>query len=146
MQLYEFSRVHQGSRSITLFRILAGILQGEHAILHSVHACEFSYPSLLSVMQKRTTRESADRRPTTTWSVCTTPKRYVQCTHSPLRSLILNSEQIARAKAIKEEFVKKVQHQAAESRKMADVLADGVITGVGLIQRDTSTDSGHSKA
>jgi NADH dehydrogenase (ubiquinone) Fe-S protein 5 len=44
--------------------------------------------------------------------------------------------QIARAKAIKEEFVKKVQHQAAEGRKIADVLADGVITGVGLIQRD----------
>jgi NADH dehydrogenase (ubiquinone) Fe-S protein 5 len=44
--------------------------------------------------------------------------------------------QIARAKAIKEEFVKKAQHQAAEGRKIADVLADGVITGVGLIQRD----------
>jgi NADH dehydrogenase (ubiquinone) Fe-S protein 5 len=46
-----------------------------------------------------------------------------------------NIPQIARAKAIKEEFVKKVQHQAAEGRKIADVLADGVITGVGLIDR-----------
>lgn len=54
--------------------------------------------------------------------------------------------QMARAKAVKEEFVKKVQHQAAESRKMADVLADGVITGVGLIQRDISTGAGHPKA
>jgi NADH dehydrogenase (ubiquinone) Fe-S protein 5 len=47
--------------------------------------------------------------------------------------------QIARAKAIKEEFVKKAQHQAAEGRKIADVLADGVITGVGLIRRDGDT-------
>lgn len=54
--------------------------------------------------------------------------------------------QMARVKAVKEEFVKKVQHQAAESRKMADVLADGVITGVGLIQRDISTGAGHPKA
>jgi hypothetical protein len=54
--------------------------------------------------------------------------------------------QIARAKAIKEEFVKKVQHQAAEGRKMADVLADGVITGVGLIQRDGDNGSKPSKA
>jgi NADH dehydrogenase (ubiquinone) Fe-S protein 5 len=53
--------------------------------------------------------------------------------------------QIARAKTIKEEFVKKVQHQAVEGRKIADVLADGVITGVGLIQRDGSTGAGHSK-
>lgn len=68
------------------------------------------------------------------------------CTHFPQRSLIPNALQIARAKAIKEEFVKKVQHQAAESRKMADVLADGVITGVGLIQRDNSTGAGSSKA
>lgn len=130
-----------------MFRILAGILQGEHTIVYSAHACEFSFPSLLSVMQKRTTRESADHRPTTTWSVCTTPKRYVPpCIHFPQWSLIPNASQIARAKAIKEEFVKKVQHQAAESRKMADVLADGVITGVGLIQRDNSTGAGSSKA
>lgn len=58
-------------------------------------------------------------------------------TFSP-RSLIPNDAQIARARAVKEEFVKKVRHQAAESRKTADVLADGVITGVGLIQRDIS--------
>lgn len=54
--------------------------------------------------------------------------------------------QIARAKAIKEEFVKKAKHQAAEGRKIADVLADGVITGVGLIQRDGDTGSKQSKA
>jgi NADH dehydrogenase (ubiquinone) Fe-S protein 5 len=53
--------------------------------------------------------------------------------------------QIARAKAVKEEFVRKVQHQAAESRKIADVLADGVITGVGLIQRTGGTGAEHSK-
>ena len=63
-----------------------------------------------------------------------------------LRPLIPDASQIARAKAVKEEFVKKVQHQAAESRKIADVLADGVITGVGLIQRDISAGAGHAKA
>jgi len=61
---------------------------------------------------------------------------YLECLH--------HTKEIARAKAIKEEFVKKVQHQAAEGRKIADVLADGVITGVGLIQRDGGR-SGPSK-
>ncbi|KAH9976213.1 hypothetical protein BGW80DRAFT_1457059 [Lactifluus volemus] len=56
---------------------------------------------------------------------------YLECLHHTKEAC-----RIARAKAIKEEFVKKVQHQAAEGRKIADVLADGVITGVGLIQRD----------
>ena len=60
--------------------------------------------------------------------------------------IITDDLQIARAKAVKEEFVKKVQHQAAEGRKIADVLADGVITGVGIIQRDGSTGAGQSKA
>lgn len=44
--------------------------------------------------------------------------------------------QIARAKQIKAEFIRKAEHQAKEGRKTADVLADGVIVGVGLIQRD----------
>lgn len=37
---------------------------------------------------------------------------------------------------MKAEFIKKAEHQATEGRKVADVLADGVIVGVGLIQRD----------
>lgn len=49
--------------------------------------------------------------------------------------------QIARAKAVKAEFIRKAEHQAHEGRKAADILADGVIVGVGLIQRD----SGESK-
>ncbi|KAF8504786.1 hypothetical protein F5888DRAFT_1658587 [Russula emetica] len=63
---------------------------------------------------------------------------YLECLH--------HTKEIARAKAVKEEFVKKVQHQATESRKIADVLADGVITGVGLIQRTGGTGSDQSKS
>ena len=44
--------------------------------------------------------------------------------------------QIARAKAVKAEFVKKAEHQAKEDKKVADALVDNVIVGVGLIQRE----------
>lgn len=53
---------------------------------------------------------------------------------NPPRSRFANK--IARAKAIKAEFVKKAEHQAKEGRKVADILAEGAIVGVGLIQRD----------
>ena len=43
--------------------------------------------------------------------------------------------QIKRAKQVKAEFLRKAEHQAHEGRKAADILADGVIVGVGLIQR-----------
>jgi hypothetical protein len=93
-------------------------------------------------MPPRTTRRSAHHKRKIIWNAYTTPKRHVKSAlvwyFSPLITVKL---QIARAKAIKEEFVKKVQHQAAEGRKIADVLADGVITGVGLIQRDGDTGS-----
>ena len=49
--------------------------------------------------------------------------------------------QIARAKEIKAEFIRKAQHQANEGRKAADILADGVIVGVGLIQRGEAAKS-----
>ncbi|CAL1699064.1 unnamed protein product [Somion occarium] len=52
---------------------------------------------------------------------------YLECLH--------RTKEIARAKAIKSEFIKKAEHQAQEGRKVADILADGVIVGVGLIQR-----------
>ncbi|KAK7685584.1 hypothetical protein QCA50_011451 [Cerrena zonata] len=52
---------------------------------------------------------------------------YLECLH--------RTQEIARARAIKAEFVKKAEHQAHEGRKAADILADGVIVGVGLIQR-----------
>ncbi|GBE83970.1 hypothetical protein BKA93DRAFT_791462 [Sparassis latifolia] len=52
---------------------------------------------------------------------------YLECLH--------HTNEIARAKAIKAEFVRKATHQAQEGRKQADILADGVIVGVGLIQR-----------
>ncbi|KIP04497.1 hypothetical protein PHLGIDRAFT_129475 [Phlebiopsis gigantea 11061_1 CR5-6] len=59
---------------------------------------------------------------------------YLECLH--------RTKEIARAKAVKAEFIKKVAHQAQEGRKAADILADGVIVGVGLIQRDRG-DSEH---
>jgi hypothetical protein len=43
---------------------------------------------------------------------------------------------ISRAKTIKAEFVRKAEMQAHEGRKAADILADGVIVGVGLISRE----------
>lgn len=49
--------------------------------------------------------------------------------------------QIARAKAVATEFAKKAQKSAHEGRKAADILADGVIVGVGLIQRDQNQTS-----
>ena len=36
---------------------------------------------------------------------------------------------------VKGEFIKRAEHHAKEGRKVADVLADGVIVGVGLIER-----------
>ncbi|EKM57600.1 uncharacterized protein PHACADRAFT_206492 [Phanerochaete carnosa HHB-10118-sp] len=53
---------------------------------------------------------------------------YLECLH--------RTQEIARAKAVKAEFIRKAEHQAHEGRKVADILADGVIVGVGLIQRD----------
>ncbi|KAG1753586.1 uncharacterized protein EDB91DRAFT_405266 [Suillus paluster] len=53
---------------------------------------------------------------------------YLECLH--------HTKEIARAKAVKAEFIKQAEHHAKEGRKVADVLADGVIVGVGLIQRD----------
>ena len=52
----------------------------------------------------------------------------------PLR-IILFSLQIERAKTVKAHFVKKVEHEAKEGRKAGEILADGVIVGLGLINR-----------
>ncbi|KAI0918411.1 hypothetical protein AcW1_009691 [Taiwanofungus camphoratus] len=61
---------------------------------------------------------------------------YFECLH--------HTNEIARAKAVKAEFVRKAEHQAHEGRKAADILADGVIVGVGLIQRDQA-EAEHAK-
>ncbi|THG99465.1 hypothetical protein EW026_g2896 [Hermanssonia centrifuga] len=58
---------------------------------------------------------------------------YLECLH--------RGQEVARAKAVKAEFVKKAEHQAHEGRKAADILADGVIVGVGLIQREQTEPS-----
>jgi NADH dehydrogenase (ubiquinone) Fe-S protein 5 len=44
---------------------------------------------------------------------------------------------------VKAEFIKQAEHHAKEGRKVADVLADGVIVGVGLIQRDHGEEGKH---
>ena len=64
------------------------------------------------------------------------------CLVSP-RVLNFICVQIARAKAVKAEFIKQAEHHTKEGRKVADVLADGVIVGVGLIQRDSGEEVKH---
>lgn len=62
---------------------------------------------------------------------------YLECLH--------HTKEIARAKAVKAEFIKQAEHHAKEGRKVADVLADGVIVGVGLIKRDQGGEGKHLK-
>ncbi|KAI6019952.1 hypothetical protein F5J12DRAFT_968327 [Pisolithus orientalis] len=57
---------------------------------------------------------------------------YLECLH--------HTKEIERAKAVRAEFIKQAEHQAKEGRKVADLLADGVIVSVGLIQRDRGSD------
>ncbi|KAH0826597.1 hypothetical protein J3R83DRAFT_4958 [Lanmaoa asiatica] len=52
---------------------------------------------------------------------------YLECLH--------HRKEIARANTVKAEFIKQAEHQAKEGRKAADILAEGVIVGVGLIER-----------
>ncbi|KAN0084241.1 hypothetical protein V8E55_007745 [Tylopilus felleus] len=58
---------------------------------------------------------------------------YLECLH--------HRKEIARANAVKAEFIKQAEHLAKEGRKTADVLAEGVIVGVGLIRRDETSSS-----
>ncbi|KAL5480892.1 hypothetical protein ACEPAF_1434 [Sanghuangporus sanghuang] len=52
---------------------------------------------------------------------------YLECLH--------HTKEIERAKTVKAHFIKKVEHEAKEGRKAGDILADGVIVGLGLINR-----------
>jgi len=53
----------------------------------------------------------------------------------PNLPFVLTLHQIARAQQVKAEFVKQAKKHAHD-RKTSDILSDGVIVGVGLIQRD----------
>ncbi|CAE6431267.1 unnamed protein product [Rhizoctonia solani] len=53
---------------------------------------------------------------------------YLECLH--------HTKEIARAKTIKAHFVQTQAHQGKEGRKVADILSEGVIVGVGLINKD----------
>ncbi|KAF8069125.1 hypothetical protein FPV67DRAFT_1669150 [Lyophyllum atratum] len=52
---------------------------------------------------------------------------YLECLHHP--------KEVARAKAVQDEFIRQAEASAKEGQKAADVVADGVIVGLGLIQR-----------
>ncbi|TFK32330.1 hypothetical protein BDQ12DRAFT_728754 [Crucibulum laeve] len=52
---------------------------------------------------------------------------YLECLHHP--------QEIARAKVVEKELIRKAQSAATEGRKAADILADGAVVGVGLIKR-----------
>ncbi|KAF8691620.1 hypothetical protein AX14_002746 [Amanita brunnescens Koide BX004] len=58
---------------------------------------------------------------------------YLECLHKP--------KEIARAKAVQAEFVRKAEAATKEGRKAADILEEGTIVGVGLIQRGGQQDS-----
>ncbi|KAG8917567.1 hypothetical protein FRC02_003033, partial [Tulasnella sp. 418] len=61
-------------------------------------------------------------------SQCTSQvEDYIECLH--------HRKEIARAFEIKEQHMKNVAHQNKESRKVAQVLSEGVITNVGLISK-----------
>ncbi|KAF8652404.1 hypothetical protein AX16_004432 [Volvariella volvacea WC 439] len=53
---------------------------------------------------------------------------YLECLHHP--------KELARAKAVQDEFIRRAEAGAKEGKKAADVLADGAIVAVGLIQRN----------
>ncbi|KAF8342895.1 uncharacterized protein EI90DRAFT_3030600, partial [Cantharellus anzutake] len=53
---------------------------------------------------------------------------YLECLH--------HTKEIARAKTVKAHLVEKLAHEGKEGRKVADILSEGVIVGVGLIGAD----------
>ncbi|KAG5643395.1 hypothetical protein DXG03_000973 [Asterophora parasitica] len=52
---------------------------------------------------------------------------YLECLHHP--------KEVARAKQVQDEFIRKAEASAREGQKAADLVADGVIVGLGLIRR-----------
>ncbi|KAG5637669.1 hypothetical protein H0H81_003637 [Sphagnurus paluster] len=57
---------------------------------------------------------------------------YLECLHHP--------KEVARAKAVQDEFIRQAEASAREGQKSADILAGGVIVGLGLIQRNAGKD------
>ncbi|KAF8317736.1 hypothetical protein DL93DRAFT_2076888 [Clavulina sp. PMI_390] len=55
---------------------------------------------------------------------------YLECLH--------HGKELSRAKTVKTHFVQKQLHEGKEGRKVAEVLSEGVIVGVGLIGGDPS--------
>ncbi|KAH9941890.1 uncharacterized protein BXZ73DRAFT_98278 [Epithele typhae] len=68
---------------------------------------------------------------TDTPSKCRAPAEdYLECLH--------HTKEIERAKELKAEFIRQNEHKAHESRKLAEIAADGIINTVGLLRRDDS--------
>ncbi|KAG8982700.1 hypothetical protein FRB94_009909 [Tulasnella sp. JGI-2019a] len=57
---------------------------------------------------------------------------YMECLH--------HKKEIARAQEVKAHFIKKQLHENKEGKKVADIVADGVIGSVGLIPREGPKD------
>lgn len=95
---------------------------------------QHNYPWSSSATPKRRSQLNAGPSRRITWSVCIGQKRYVRCSYTQINHLSFLS-QVARAKLVQDEFIRKAQASAKEGQKAADVLADGAIVGLGLIQR-----------
>ncbi|KAF8524268.1 hypothetical protein BU17DRAFT_63268 [Hysterangium stoloniferum] len=61
---------------------------------------------------------------------------YLECLH--------HTKEIDRAKTVQSQFVKYAQQQTKEHRKATDILADGVVVGLGLISKDKAGEEGKS--
>jgi hypothetical protein len=89
-----------------------------------------------SATLKPTLPPNVTTRRRTTSSVCIIRRRSVRRGTLPSPVPDVARPQIARAKEIKAQFIKKALHQAEEDRKASDIIADGVVIGVGLINRE----------
>ncbi|KAF8155984.1 hypothetical protein B0H34DRAFT_715684 [Crassisporium funariophilum] len=59
---------------------------------------------------------------------------YLECLHHP--------KELKRAQTIQAEFIRKVEHEAKESRKAAEIISGGAIAGVGLIKKGKPEEEG----
>jgi len=66
-------------------------------------------------------------------SAFTTTKRFLRLFTRPIP--VLTCTQRAHAKQVEQEYLRQVHAITKEGRKAADVLADGVIVGLGIIQQ-----------
>jgi len=90
-------------------------------------------PILHSVMLVQTTPRVVSLSVLTISSAFTITKRFLRLFIRPIP--VLTCTQQARAKQVEQEYLRQVHAITKEGRKAADVLADGVIVGLGIIQQ-----------